>query len=207
MKKEEAIKQLQDFNKAGVELFRLSFVKKMQEPNCGYSMNFEKGKGITCIFRGPDDEAVKAFCNDLRKFIQKNDYLHYGNLKKIYDSDFVTAEERASFYEILSQLKQFTETSTNHSVNGELITYARALEVFLYGKISHMSDHHQNRKTYEKWEGFPPTYVSLKNEFMVILYEYMRVFINNFMISNNRVLERLGYPRIEIMEGVNESNK
>ena len=59
MENKEIIDKLTEFNKFASELFDLDFVKKLK--NSGYSMKWEKGKGFSTEWRGPNDQEIKAF--------------------------------------------------------------------------------------------------------------------------------------------------
>ncbi|MEK6821084.1 MAG: hypothetical protein AABY11_01650, partial [archaeon] len=87
MERLELIARLEDFNKEMVELSKLSFIPKMQ--GSGLNIRYDKGKGIQVQTRFPEDEAIKAICNDIRKFIQENDSLGIKKLKEVYSSEIV----------------------------------------------------------------------------------------------------------------------
>lgn len=191
--KNEAVKKIQDFNKAAIALFSLSFNKKIKDS--GYTIKFEKGKGWSYELRGPDDEAIKALCNDLRKFIQPNDLLRIHKLIPIYQSDLVQEKEKKIFNQTISEYDKLKNQPTPHTVNKEVLTKQKIFEVFLYGTVSHQTE--GTKEVHDAWETFPPAYIPLKNEFIIILHEHLRI-INNIVYTNNCTLEKLGYPQIKI---------
>lgn len=188
IKKEEVVKRLKEFNKFAEELFNLSFVKKLQ--GSGYKINWKSGAGFAAELRGPDDEAIKAFVNDIRRFFQKGeDTLKIHRLIPVYTSDLIEESEKKIFNEVMSELDEFNKKTTNHIINGENLTNERVAEVFLYGKFAHRSK--GTKEVHDKWEEISPIYISLKNQFITILHNYL-IFINNIVYANNQILQRLG---------------
>ena len=187
MNKEEVISKLEEFNKFAEELFNLSFVKKLQ--GSGYKMSWKKGEGFKTELKGPDDEAIKAFVNDLRRFFQKgDDTLKIHKLIPIYQSDLIEEAEKKVFNQVMRELDVFNKKTTNHIINGENITNEKVLEVFMYGKFSHRTK--GTKEVHDKWEEIPPMYISLKNEFVTVLHSYL-IFINNIVFANKETLRKL----------------
>ena len=184
--REQIIKKLEVFNKFAEELFNLSFVKKLQ--GSGYKISAKQGEAIKVEFRGPDDEAIKAFINDIRRFFQKgDDTLKIHKLIPIYQSTFIDDSEKKLFNQVMSELDSFNKQTTNHIINGENITNERILDVFFYGKFSHRTE--RVSEVHDHWERIPPMYISLKNEFITVLHTYL-IFINNIVYANNQVLRK-----------------
>lgn len=190
MDKDDAIRKLQEFNSEAMELFRLRFVKDY--PGSSFSINWKKGEGFKTEFKGPDDESIKALCNDVRKFIQGNDTLKIEKLVPVYQSDFVGVEERKIFNKAMSELGTLKKTESPHRVNGEALTNQKVLEVFLYGKMSHRTE--GTKEIYDVWTR-SPGYVSMKYTFVRILCKHVRI-LNNICCANNMILEKFGYPKI-----------
>lgn len=69
MNEKEIITKLEDFNKQAEDLFKLSFIEKSVDS--GYTISARKGEPVKCTLKGPDDESIKAFVNDVRRFFQK----------------------------------------------------------------------------------------------------------------------------------------
>lgn len=193
MEREEIIKLLSEFNNSAKELFSLSFGEKLK--NSGYSVHWDaQSKRISTELRGPDDEAIKACCNDLRKFIQDNDSLKIEKLIPVYKSPLIEDAEKKDFNQSMKWYYDFKEGPASQKIviNGKELTNKDIFEAFLYGKFSHRSKGTKN--IHDSWERQEPLYTLLKNEFIVILHGYLQN-ITNFGIVNNRVLEKLGAPK------------
>ena len=189
MENKEIIDKLTEFNKFASELFDLDFVKKLK--NSGYSMKWEKGKGFSTEWRGPNDQEIKVLVNDIRRFFQKGkikETLKIHKLIPIYQLDIIDDSEKNIFNKQISELNKFNKKTTNHIINGEDLTNERVLEVFLYGKYSHRTE--GTKEVHDKWEEIPPIYISLKNEFITILAVYLGL-INNIIYVNKKVIEKL----------------
>lgn len=187
MNKEEIISDLKDFNKHAKELFDLKFVKEAEKS--GITIRGGKDKPVEIDFRGPDDEQIKAFANDIRKFIQPNDSLCINKLQAVYKSKYVGKKEKKLYGESMSGFGKFNKDITICAENGKKITNLELLNVFLYGKFSHRSK--ATKDVYDRWEKNPLWYYSLKLDFVRILYVYLK-FISNIVYANNQVLKRLG---------------
>ena len=184
--KREIINKLNEFNKGAEELFSLSFIKKLNGSGC--KIKYEREKGVSTEFWGPDDEAIKAFCNDIRKFIQKNDTLKIEKLTPFYKSSLIKKDEKKSFNETIGKLNQFKKKSTNYIINGENLTNEKILNIFIYGKFSHRTK--GTKDIHDQWEKIIPIYAPLKNEFINILYFFL-VTINNIVYTNKKILKKL----------------
>jgi|GEM_PF-3026535 len=189
MKRDEIIKRLREFNSIAKELFSLSFIDKSKDSGCSIHWDMQN-QGISTELRGPDDEAIKACCNDLRKFIQKNDSLRIEKLIPVYTSPLIEVAERDDFNTSIGWYYDFKErpASMKITINEKRLTNKDIFEAFLYGKFSHRSK--GTKDIHDAWEKQEPLYTLLKNEFIVILHGYLQN-IQNFVIVNNRVLEKL----------------
>lgn len=189
MENKEIINKLTEFNKFANELFDLDFVKKLK--NSGYSMRWERGKRFSTEWRGPSDQEIKAFVNDIRRFFQKGrikETLKIHRLIPVYQLEVIDKVEKDIFNKQISELEKFNKKTTNHIVNGENLTNERVLEVFLYGKYSHRTE--GTKEIHDKWEEISPMYISLKNEFITILTVYLGL-VNNVVYANKKVIEKL----------------
>ncbi len=135
---ENIVKKLEEFNKFAEELFSLSFIEKLK--GSGFEMDFKRKGHVKIEYKGPDDEAIKAFVNDIRRFFQKNDTLRIHKLYPIYISDLLNEAEKITFNQVMSDLEKFNKKTTNIIIKGENITYEMIWEVFLYGRFSHRSE-------------------------------------------------------------------
>lgn len=184
--KKDVIEKFEEFNKGAKEIFDLSFKDKLK--GSGVSFKWSKSDGILRTeLRGPDDETIKAYCNDLRKFIQPNDSLKIEKLTLFYQSKVVDVKFKKMFGKEMSEIYKFLKKSTNHKINGKDYTNQEILDIFLYGKISHRSE-----KTKDIHDDLSNNilYLSLKNEFINVLIRYLYL-INNIVCINNKVLEDL----------------
>jgi hypothetical protein len=188
MKEIEIIQRLEEFNKFAEELFELDFLK--HTPKSGCTMRWEKGKGFTKLeIIGPDDQDIKAFVNDIRRFFQKGeDTLKIHKLIPIYQLDLVNNSEKKIFNRILSDLDKFNKKATNYRIGEECLTNEKIFEVFMYGRVSHRSK--GTKDVHDRWEKIPPFYLLLKNEFICILHTYA-ILLGNVVYANKKVLERL----------------
>ncbi len=184
--KEEIIKKFEEFNKEAKEILSLSFKDKLKGSGVTIKWN-ASDKLLKTELRGPDDESIKAFCNDLRKFIQKNDSLKIEKLVSFYQSQLIDEKEKKMFGDEMSQIDKFLQSSTNYSFNGKAYSNEEILEIFLYGKFSHRTE--GQREIHDNLEK-TPLYLSLKNEFINVLYRYL-ILINNLIFINGVVLNKL----------------
>lgn len=187
MKNDEIVKKLEEFNKFAEELFTLRFVDQLKDS--GYKVDFKMNEALRTKYYGPDEEAIKAFINDIRRFIQKgDDTLKIHKLIPIYKSGLLNDLEKKKFNEVMSDLENFNREPSNIIINGENITNEKIWEVFLFGRFSHRSK--QTKDTYDNWER-SPIYDILKNRFITVLQNYL-FFIDHIIFSNNQILKRLG---------------
>jgi len=184
--KKELETKFKEFNKEAKDIFELSFKDKLQGSGVNLHWSVESGI-LESKLTGPDDEAIKAFCNDLRKFIQKNDSLKIEKLVPFYLSDLVNQAHKRIFGEEISNIDNFLSSNSNHIFNGKNYTNKEILEIFLYGKFVHRTD--GQKETHDALEK-TPLYLLLKNIFITILYQYL-ILINNLIYVNNQVLEAL----------------
>jgi type I restriction enzyme S subunit len=200
--KEEIAQKFEEFNRESKPLFEMSFQEKLKGSGVKLSWSREDKK-LRTEFRGPDDESIKAYCNDLRKFIQKNDSLKIEKLAPFYQSNLVSQKNKRFFGQQMSEIDKFLKASTNHTLNGKTYTNQEILEIFLYGKVSHRTE--GKKEVHDSLEK-SPLYLSLKNIFVIILHRYL-VLINNLVFINKEVLSdfnkkqnKIEWKEIEIGE-------
>ena len=185
--KQEIIKKFEEFNEEAKEIFDLSFKDKLK--GSGVRINWSKKDNLLKTeLKGPDDEAIKAYCNDLRKFIQKNDSLKIEKLVPFYQSDLIRDKEKRLFGKEMSEIEKFLKKESNHIVNGKNFTNGEILEIFLYGKFSHRSK--ETKEIHDQLKNHGPMYLLLKNEFIYVLARYLYL-INNLIYINKEVLKKL----------------
>ena len=159
--KEEIISKFIDFNNGCQEIFDLSFKNKLKDS--GYKISAKIGQPVQIELRGPDDESIKAFCNDLRKFIQRNDTLEINKLIPFYKSDLIIVQERDIFNKEISDVDNFLKKGTSHSINEKELINKEILDIFLYGSFSHRTE--KTKKSYDELRSLG-IYPLLKNEFI-----------------------------------------
>jgi hypothetical protein len=186
MDKIQIIKKLEDFNKNAKDFLNLSFVKKSE--SAGFVIAWDNDKGLKTTWSGPNDEEIKAFVNDYRKFFQKNDTLKVHKLIDIYKSDSIEEAERNIFNKSMKEIEDINNGSTNYRINSKIIKNSEVLEVFLYGKYSHRTE--GTRDVHDTWENILPAYIGLKFEFVMILYKCLAV-IYDIVKTNEEVIRKL----------------
>ena len=187
MNKKDVTEKLEEFNKHVLELESLSFFDKLA--GSGYTINIEAATGVTKVeYRGPDDEAIKAFGNDIRKFFQGNDTLFIHKLRPVYLSKYAEQSEKDVFYKALRDFDEFNKKYTRFEIVTEKLTNERIFEVFMYGKISHRTKNIKN--VYDFWKKHPVMYTALKNEFIRVSSVYSTI-LNNIVCANEQVLKKL----------------
>jgi len=190
MNKTELIQKLNEFNTYASEIFELSFPKKTWRIR--RKIHYQKGKGTHSWLEGmPKKEAIKASCNDLRKFIQPNDTLEIKKLTPLYNSNLIDQSEKLTFNKIMSSFDKLNQEKVSIFIDGEQLTRKKILEVFLYGNYSHRSE--EAKKIHDSWQkNHPLVYQDLEAEFIVTLNLLLQI-INNLASLNKMVLEKLKF--------------
>lgn len=184
--KQNIIKKLEEFNREAEDLYNLSFKDKLKDSGVTISWSADD-KLLKTELKGPNDETLKAYCNDLRKFIQGNDSLAIQKLRSLYDSEFINQEYKTGLDNQLRELTEFLESRTNHIINGKNFTNNEIFEIFLYGKLSHRTEGTKEKHD-ELLKSF--TYPILKNTFITILESYL-CLISNLVYMNKEVIKKL----------------
>ncbi|MDD3178685.1 MAG: hypothetical protein PHR26_04165, partial [Candidatus ainarchaeum sp.] len=163
LNKSEILKALIDWNKHAEELFLLSIVDKLEHNKV--TISAKMGQAVIVNSDFPDEEAIKAGINDLRRFFQKgNDALRIYKLIEIYNSSSIIEIERKDFNYYISEYDKFKVAKTFVILEGKPLTNSEVLEVFLYGKYSHRSK--DPKEIYDTWEKDPLLFPILKSEFL-----------------------------------------
>lgn len=183
--KQEVIDYLKEFNEEALEVLNLSFKSKLK--NKGFRLNWSKEtKELKSEIRCPDEESIKAYCNDLRKFIQKNDSLEVKKLCKVYNLSFFDSNERKMLAKEIREVNKFLKRKSSFSINGKNFTTKEILDIFLYGKYSHRT----LKNAYESIRKNPFMFAPMKNEFINILTFYL-FHLNNIIYLNSQVLKKI----------------
>ena len=178
------IETLTLFNEKAQKLFNLSFVKKLV--NSGYSFKYrEEDKKLVGVIKGPDDEAIDAFINTLRFFIQDNEPSSQRNIDGIYNNLNIPNDLKKDFKNARRATNKFLDSKSIFTINGNNITNRKIFNVFIYGGISH-SNH---KKEFDSWQKNFLLFTPLKNEFVTIL----SLVLNNIMYIKNVNLKVIGY--------------
>ena len=180
-------KALRLFNEKADKLLRLSFMGKMQHPDSGVTISFERvnDKGEALIKqerRGPEEEAIDACVLTFRYFIQNNEQTSFANMETHYLDAPIDDELKQQFVELRKQVNEFLDGTTNMNFNNETLTRRRIMEVFVYGGFSHANE-----------EKRTPAAVLFENEFLVIMRNII-VAIAQIRRMNENALESLPRP-------------
>lgn len=183
---EEKLKNLKEFNKGAKEIFESSFNKKCMSINTNISWN-DKDKKLNVVNKIPDIESIKAYCNDLRKFIQPNDLLCINKLIPIYQLDCIKDTEKKLFNQQMSAWEKYKKKDTIFKINQKKYTNEELFEIFLYGKIVHRTPN-----TSEKFDYLEKQLIFkfIESEFVVILRFYL-ILISNIYCINKTVIDYL----------------
>ncbi len=172
------------FNEKAQKLFNLSFVKKLI--NLGYSFKYsEENKKLVGVIKGPDDEAIDAFINTLRFFIQDNEPSSQRNIDGLYNNLNIPNDLKKDFKNARRATNKFLDSKSIFTINGNNITNRKIFNVFIYGGISH-SNH---KKEFDAWQRNFLLFTPLKNEFVTIL----SLVLNNIMYIKNVNLKVIEY--------------
>ncbi len=176
--KEKAIKSLELFNEKADELLSSTFAKKMMEGETGVNLhwNWETEEEITNFERkGPDTENIKAFVLDYRFFIQNNDKTSFGNMKKLYSSNLLSAKFESRFDSGRDALNNYLDTHSGFQFdyNGEILTRRKIIDTFIFGGLSHFNE--DKEKLFKEWRSIPPFFPMIQNEFVYSLAKILDV--------------------------------
>lgn len=144
MQMNRSINDLETFNEKAEVLLSSSFMEKFGRGETGVTFNFNVSNGASFEFFGPEGESVSAALYTLRMFIQNNDRISIGNLKKIYESEPTLHELLKSFSVIQDNLNSQLDKQGNTDFFGKKYTFREALEVYLY------ATGHTNRQKVEE---------------------------------------------------------
>lgn len=189
-------KALRLFDEKANKLERLSFLAKLEHPDSGVSISFdrvEEGKfQVQQERRGPDEEATDAFVLTFRFFVQNNEQSSFHNMEKHYLNAPVDPALQQKFVELRKQVNDYLDEYININYNGEPLTRRRVMDVFLYGGLSHGMDE-EKRRLYLTWMQDPIMSGVIENEFMLILRAYF-IAITMIRDMNKEALRHLPGP-------------
>lgn len=122
------------------ELENSRFVKSISQ-EFHLDIHFEPDK-LKIVSVRPDQDNINAFILSFRFFIQKRDGVSImesqnKSMKKIFDSNFVTDQERGNFYTVSKNIDSFFLESTNMTIYDENISNYTLMDTFIYGSLAH----------------------------------------------------------------------
>jgi hypothetical protein len=120
----------------------------------------------------PDKDNINGFALPFRFFIQKRDGISIKEpdnkqLKDIFDSDFITDQERNKFHTISKEINSFLSESSNITIYNENITNNTLLDVFMYGNLSHANN--DKKQKFDLWMSRKEAIEPLWHKFCIII--------------------------------------
>jgi hypothetical protein len=200
---DKTAKALRLFNEKADKLARLSFVEKMNDPNVGFTLSFENlkegGSKVTQERRGPEEEAIDAFVNTFRFFIQNNEQSSFDNMEKHYLAAPVDKALKQEFFDMRNRINQYLDvepiTAPNFpftiEYNNEKLTRRRIMDVFVYGGLSHANE--EKRRLHKMWINDPFVGKFIEQIFVSTLADVF-VAIAHIQGINERALQHLPGP-------------
>jgi hypothetical protein len=192
--REQTRKALSLFTEKANLLLSFSFIESVKN---GIRLHVSGGsdKETTVEFYGPDTEAVHAFLNTYRFFIQDSDGISFRALHRtVSDDPGLSDNWKSEFARVREALNEFLDEplrAIRIVFNGRPISSRREVhDVFIYGDISHLryKQDEQKREIFERWRSQPDIYGSLWLVFIDTLTEMLRA-IAYISCLNEEVLE------------------
>jgi len=178
-------------------LLSLSFTHYVQE---GFRLELSGGtdQETRVNFIGPDTEALHAFVNTYRLFIQDSDGISFRALHSdLRDDPDLSERWKQEFSRVRNGINAFLDgpPGINVVLDGEAIATRREVQdVFLYGDISHIRHHgdEDRREVFERWRSNPITYRSLWFVLVDTLKEMLKAIAYVSQLSKEEL--RAGQP-------------
>jgi hypothetical protein len=185
-------KALRLFNEKADKLARLSFLDKMNHPDSGVSISFNRDEGefVKEERRGPEEEAIDAFVLTFRYFIQDNEATSFANMEKFYLEAPLDADLQQKFVTIRKEVNEYLNKPTNLKLNEESLTNRRLMEIFIFGGFSHANE--EKRRIYKTLMGSMGG-LFFENEFLRILRN-IHIAIAYIKTLNEEALKHLPGP-------------
>jgi hypothetical protein len=148
-------------------LLSLSFTKSVES---GIKLRISGGSDqeTTFDFTGPDAEAVHAFLNTYRLFIQDSDGISFRALHQTVLNDPGLSDKwKSEFDRVRKDLNEYLDRpllAITIVLNGKPISSRRQVhDVFIYGDMSHLryKGNEEKREVFERWRSNPAIYGSL----------------------------------------------
>jgi hypothetical protein len=186
MNKETAVETLKLFGEKADRLKYSNFVKNASKDS-GVNLKAGVGKATVVTRSGPDQENVDAFVLTFRYFIQDNEMISLRNVEHVFHSQFAEPNEKSEYDKVRHHINSFLDGNSMFNL-GDSITRRQLMETFIYGGLSHANK--QKKKLYDLWMESPILAPFMENEFVVILFEILRVIVYIQNLSN-QIFKRL----------------
>ena len=179
------IKILELFNEKTKKLGNLSFIEKLSES--GFTLDWDDKK-MECVLKGPDDEAIDAFINTLRFFIQNNEPCSIKNLDKIYSRLGIHNSLKNEFKHARLSLNSFLNSESLLTDGETNLKNSELLDVFIYGDIAHSNKKH----IFDVWKKDDLNFITVKNEFVKVLNSIFHkiIYIKNINLEAINILKK-----------------
>jgi hypothetical protein len=178
--REQTRKTLSLFTEKANLLSSFSFTESVEN---GIRLHVAGGsdKETSVEFYGPDTEAVHAFLNTYRFFVQDSDGISFRALHRtVLDDPGLSDNWKSEFARVREELNEYLDeplSAIRIVFNGKQISSRREVhDVFIYGDISHLryKNDVQKREIFERWRSQPSIYGSLLLVFIDTLAEVRR---------------------------------
>ena len=127
-----SVADLETFNEKSDVLLGSSFLVRINNGECGFSLTFNNEDEAICEFSGPDGESVSAVLFTLRMFIQNNDRISINNIGKIYESEPHLSDLLPTYITIKDKLNSELDKQGDVDLFGKNYTFREALVTYLY---------------------------------------------------------------------------
>lgn len=186
MNKETVVETLRLYSEKADRLKNSNFVKNATTTS-GVNLRAAIGEQTVVTRTGPDQENVDAFVLTFRYFIQDSETISLRKVKDVFHSSFAESEEKNEFDKARHHLNTFLDRKAMLNLDG-IITRRYLMDTFIYGGLSHANK--EKKKLYDSWMKISVLAPFMENEFIVILFETLRVivFIQNLA---DKILKRI----------------
>jgi hypothetical protein len=132
----EAGDALKLFNEKAERLLSLSYWNKSL--GAGAVVEWKRGEGWDSVFVGADEESLEALLLTARLFMQNNERISLGNVRRLYQTIPVDMALQDSVRAHCDELNAFLDSDSNLVIEEHRqLTHRDILEIFLYGGYAH----------------------------------------------------------------------
>lgn len=164
--------RLRLFNQKAEKLLASTFQRSLAD-GLTAEMSWTSGGEWTSSFRGPHDEAIDAAVLTLRQFIQNNDPISIGNIRRAYAAATISDADGNQILQICDQLNAFLDQPSPIALPSGVLTHRALLSTYVYGDLAHSNDAH--RDNYEALAGSVFSDAVAKMEFVSVMGVVCRV--------------------------------